>query len=371
MKISKYIVVHGLILTLLIATLNSCNNSKVTSDDDSNPIQKYEITLNLTSFVNGADTGKPNIEELDLFIFNKGVLRNISTHSLTDDKKITIELLDAIESKFFLLSDPNNMTDYSHLVEGQSLESDFIEVQTKDLNPNNGDVVAPFYTGVKDMKSRTDSDMNSDINIDMIRGIARLDITIEPNSNIIVNRIKLVNVNKKSFVYKHTATATSEKGDFEKIFSPALTNSANEVFYLLEQQSKESYAEINVTISGVSSTLKAILPPVIERNKIYNIKISGEGAYLQVSITERDWEIGEDIEARPDFVLSKIDVEQSDMPKYVSVSKTLDTLFIPSCDTKFKIAISTNSDIEVVTEGNLTIMPNVSSDTHVNTVFDI
>ena len=354
--------VKALILIFLVLGLNSC-------DKDSGSLTDPLIVLNFNPFTDSSNATTPEVSTVNMLIFKDNILRKKITHKLDLSNKISIALDDLKDSKSYFISDPNNMTDYA-LTAGITTELDFAKQHTRKPNSEAGEVVDLFYTGIKDFTNTTDY---SNVNFEMVRGVARLDISLEPNAAITVQKAKLTNVSLNAYVYKQPEATTEvfEKGDFEKIFTPTLTANTEAVFYLLEQQADNSTLELEVQIAGVKRNLVAKLPSKILSNNIYDVKISGVGATLNAYITARAWAVGEDVDAIPDMEFTKVDIEQSDLKGYIRVSATKDTLFVPSSNSTFKLAIAANSEVEVMAAGDIVMTPHIATDSYLQNSYNI
>ena len=351
-----------LILIFLVLGLNSCDKDKESLSD---PL----VVLNFKPFTDDSHAIDPEVSTINMLIFKNDVLTKNITHKLDLSNKISIAVEDIKDSKSYFISDPNNMTDYA-LTEGITSELDFAKQHTRKLNIEAGEVVDLFYTGVKDFTGTTDY---SNLNFEMVRRMARIDISLESHADITVHSAKLKNVSLNSHVYKQSEPVTDvfEKGNFEKKFNPILTTNTEAVFYLLEQQTTNSILELEVQIAGVTTMLAAKLPSKIAPNNIYNIKISGNGTTLQAHITARAWGVGEDIEAVPDMEFTKVDVEHSDLKGYIRLSATKDTLFVPSSNTTFKLTIAANSEVDVIAEGDIVMTPHIATGSYLQNSYDI
>ena len=351
-----------LILIFLVLGLNSCDKAKESLSDSL-------ALLNFKPFIDNSHATDPGMSTINMLIFKDDILTKNITHKLDIINKISIAVEDIKDSKSYFISDPNNMTDYV-LTEGITSELDFAKQYTRQLNIAEGEVVDLFYTGIKDFTNTTDY---SNLNFEMVRRVARIDINLEPNAAITVQSIKLKNVSLQSHVYKQSEpiAAAFAKGNFEKIFNPILTTNTEAVFYLLEQQTDNSTLELEVEIAGVKRNLAAKLPSKIVSNHIYDVKISGVGATLNAYITARAWEVGGNVDAVPDMEFTKIDVEQSDLKGYIRVSATKDTVFVPSSNTTFKLTVAATSEVEVVAEGDIVMVPHIVTDSYLQNSYNI
>ena len=351
-----------LILIFLVLGLNSCDKDKESLSD---PL----VVLNFKPFTDDSHATDPEVSTINMLIFKEDVLTKNITHKQDISNKISIAVEDIKDSKSYFIADPNNMTDYA-LTEGVTSELDFAKQHTRPLNIAAGDVVDPFYAGEKDFIGTTDY---SNLNFEMVRRVARIDISLEAYADITVQSATLKNVSLQSHVYKQSEPTTDvfAKGNFTKTFNPILTTNTEAVFYLLEEQTANSILELEVKIDGETTMLAAKLPAKIVSNNIYDVKISGSGTTLKAHITARAWEVGGNVDVIPDMEFTKIDVEQSDLKGYIRVSATKDTVFVPSSNTTFKLTVAATSELEVMAEGDIVMTPHIVTDSYLQNSYNI
>ena len=353
----------SLMLMLFILLLNSCD------DKVDKPQDKDMATLTFISFDYNTEEESKYTSYIDLMLYKGGVLHKTTNHNSKETNVISMAVSDVEDSKLYAISDENKMIDYA-LTKDANAESEMITMQTRALNIEAGEVIKPFYSGIKDLTAITNY---NDIDVEMSRGVARLDLNLETDKTVHIESVKLLNVNINSFVYKQAETAgvIFEKGDFERIFTPTLNEDKEAIFHLFEQEADDSYLEINMLVQGNKQTLTEKIPASITRNTIYDITISGTTTNIVANITKREWEDGEDTNTSPELEFSKIDIENSALQKYIRISPTLDTLFIPSCNTPFVVAIDSKSEIKVESEGDIVVTPCITEGEFITTKYTI
>lgn len=322
------------------------------------------INLNLAPLFNEGESYVADLSEIDVFVFSNGTFTKRIKKTISKNKTISLDIDTKNSIKILLLTDPNQLTDYSNLTEGVSTEAELLSQKIDNVT-----TVKPFY-----VSSDKIEDMNNhDIEVTMLRGVARVDIEIEENSNIVVETVRITNLAAGTYVYPQTDEEQNifKTMSFEKIFETPLTSSMENLCFLFAQGDNNSQLEIIGKIDGQNITAKIEMPQNIERDKIYRVSVTETLNIVEVEINIEEPGNGGDIDAEPNIGGVKIDVQNSTIPKEIRVSKTMDTIFIPSYNTTFKLALLSDSELEVVMEddnidnGSLTITP-IADNTYLN-----
>lgn len=335
-----------IITTLILSITLLCGCEK----ENKVKVSENSVVLKLNSFANESSSTEQTLSEIDMFIFQDGILNSILSDKLEGSNKISVIFNENDNTKVFFLADPNQITDYSNLVIGESLESDFIKMKTRNLDFGKKEDVAPLYIGVTDFKKM---EMQNKV-VNMRYAVARMDMKIKSESKVEVLEIKITDLSTGSYVINNGDDIDSEsmKMDFESTFTEPLTSDTQGICYLFEQKTNNSQIEIKAKYNGIKTIIRANLPSNIERNKIYNLNISGLGSTLNAEIIPQAWEVEDDVNAKPDLLLAKINTTESQYPEYIRVSADLDTLFVPSVNESIKLVISSLMEIDVEIDGD-------------------
>lgn len=187
----------------------------------------------------------------------------------------------------------------------------------------------------------------------MERCVARVDLNIQV-SGVSVNRITVKGVADRSFLFAHemeTPEGLQLTNCVLDLTDGALTDSKDRLMYLYEQQTGTPEVVMEVTVDGRMMELKEKLPEKIKRNSLYTLKVYGNGAKLNMQISENDWENGQNNESSV-ITLAKVNVEGSQLDG-ARVNEKGDTVFIPYNDKAISLAINTEEGMTVRTEGSL------------------
>ena len=116
------------------------------------------------------------------------------------------------------------------------------------------------------------------------------------------------------------------------------------------------------------------LPSTIERNKKYTIEINGRGATIFTTLSILDWEEGDTTEATPAPFGPLVDLAKSKLPPYVRVSDNRDTIYLPSCNTSFELAIDAGTETEIMVDDPLIKITPINTyavNTYFGSIFNI
>lgn len=90
---------------------------------------------------------------------------------------------------------------------------------------------------------------------------------------------------------------------------------------------------------GQQSHTTAINQPIHSRTT-YTFVLNQEGGELLLSLAVTPWKEGGILVTSPDAFQYSLDLETSQLPTYVRVSATQDTLFVPACETELLISLA-------------------------------
>lgn len=282
--------IQTVLLTLFSLALTNCSEEQITTEGDK---IKQEIQLELSSI--DVSEMASVLSDLDIHsvITGESIAESFYNVTLGAANSFTINIDQRLGCKLYLLSDPSDVIDSD--ASSSMTAAILLDMQTKsDLIGG----IQPFFTGVNNISPTS----KSATNIEMLRGVARLNITVDLNvTSIAVNSLTLEKINLVSYVFPRNPVEypIQETGSFSKTFNPALTSATENVCYLVEQSHSDSMLKINVEIDGKVENIEAVLPNPIERNKTYTVNITRIGADFSATITVGDWENGETITPKP------------------------------------------------------------------------
>lgn len=104
--------------------------------------------------------------------------------------------------------------------------------------------------------------------------------------------------------------------------------------------------------SGVSKTIETTLPSSATRNMIYEVALEENTTELTACLSIREWDDGGSVIVGVEDFKFKIDPLSSVFPRFVKISSSLDTIYVPSCDTELLLALDTQTEAELNISGS-------------------
>lgn len=185
--------------------------------------------------------------------------------------------------------------------------------------------------------------------VDLIRSVGRLDLALSEDGATQISRIEFEDLAQNSLLFKGSTTAPITRYKDAREFSPALLGSTTAVRYLYETQKP-----VKVTVYGNYNNLPITVSaeiPSISRNKIYSLRVNNNGASLSLSLSIRDWELGEIVESAPDVNHPlKIDSRYSVFPANVTPDYNANSVFVGAAGATFKLAFLSDSKVDVISD---------------------
>ncbi len=190
-----------------------------------------------------------------------------------------------------------------------------------------GDGKAPmFYSGTIDFSEENLS--NGRLEIEMKRGVARIDFANIVDSDIIINKVIVEDAPASTFVFPCGSMPDDATVTFSREFAEPFQGVENGMFQIFE-----STRPVNVRVLGeYGDTPINILTsiPAIERNKVYTLQITNINSTVGGTFTVKDWQEGSATGAIPSVGKGLfIDPLNSVIPNGVEVDYGKHTLNVP------------------------------------------
>ncbi len=209
-----------------------------------------------------------------------------------------------------------------------------------------------FYSGSIDFSE--DNLNNGRLEIEMKRGVARIDFTNTIDPDIIINKIIVENAPASTFVIPCDSMPDDANVTFSREFTEPFQGVETGLFQIFE-----STRPVNVRILGeYGDTPINILTtiPTVERNKVYTLQVTNISSNVAGAFTCKDWEEGSTAGAHPstshDIFLDKLN---SVIPEGVEVDYSTNTVTIPYAGAKgIKLAFLAETKISLASvEGEI------------------
>lgn len=319
------------------------------------------VSLRMASLdgtVSGAvDAGK--IKDLYGYLFENGVLAEVFKRlSVSDGGRVEgMEVPDRPGARLYFLANAGHQANIEKLAPGVK-EEEFKKL-TFTSNPLPEQGAEWILSGnhlVDDLLK------DGQTTFFLTRGFARFDV--EPAPGVRILDVGMSAVAQSVYVFGQESVqspAEAKRTHLEKTYETPLTERQDGVFYLYEQTGEKIQVEMTADVNGIKNKLKAALPNTIKRNHLYNLKVTLVGTKVELSVQEHSWNMGGIVEATPDLSNKvTIDTEHSGLPATVKVSESKDSLFVPHYGETFKLALKSETELEVRLSGLATDDPEVT-----------
>lgn len=196
---------------------------------------------------------------------------------------------------------------------------------------------------------------NRPTTVTLRRSVARIDIEAA-DSDVEILEVSIYGLADRGYVFaRQTAEgpATASSTDFSADYgNNPLSGGSETLLYACEQAGRHITAEVTARIGGGLHRMKAELPSNILRNKIYTLRVHGNGADMAVSVTDGDWENGSSTDAAP-TLKGLVDAAASTLSDGVRVNSTCDTVFVDHRRNEFRLVLRAEAGAEVEIEGSV------------------
>ncbi|MDE6632841.1 MAG: hypothetical protein K2K23_07570, partial [Muribaculaceae bacterium] len=323
-------------------------------------------SVSCTDRTEPADTGGVGVDGTVRFAF-----RGIPSQDSSDE---TTEMLSQVNvyhfkgEDFFLRTDienpyaeglslPTNGTTRVYCVSGTDLNPETGMKETDFLNSTvscrqGAEKSLMFYSGSIEFSEENLS--NRRVDIDMKRGVARIDFANTVDPNILISKILVEDAPATTFVFPCDSMPDESTVSFSREFTEPFYGTETGMFQIFE-----STRPVNIRVIGeYGDTPINILTtiPAVERNKIYTLQITNISSNVTGAFTCKDWEEGKSIDAIPstsrDIFIDKLN---SVIPEGVEVDYGTNTLTVPYAGAKdMKLAFLADTKISIASvEGEI------------------
>ncbi len=323
-------------------------------------------SVSCTDRTDPADTGGVGVEGTVRFAF-----RGVPYQDSSDDATEMLSQVNVFHFKgedFFLRTDiddpyaeglslPTNGTTRVYCVSGAALnpetgmkEADFLNLT---VTCSQGAEKSPmFYSGSIDFSEENLS--NRRVDIEMKRGVARIDFTNTIDPEIIINKVIVEDAPASTFVIPCGSMPDEATVTFSREFAEPFQGVETGMFQIFE-----STRPVNIRVLGeYGDTPINLLTtiPAVERNKVYTLQITNVNSNVAGTFTYKDWEEGSTTGAHPstsyDIFIDKLN---SVIPEGVEVDYGKNIVTVPFAGAKdMKLAFLAETKISLASiEGEI------------------
>ena len=327
----------NILSALLLIFLYSCSDERISSGNPSGDVVTARLSLLGTS---AEETDA--VENVSAYRFDDGILKEVfDVLEPGTDGIVSLKPSVMSGNVYFMVNAGDVLAARNFEIDVTS-ESDFQAMTAGADEMVSGGM---FLSGMSAISRQTSS-----VAVAMKRSVARIDIS-SPIKNLEVNSVKVKNVCPEGYVIEGgNGGDIPQPIDMVKDYADSPLTSAEEtLFYLPHQEGKNFEVEIMVTSSGSWHRLRTVLPD-ISRNKVYTLKVYADGEDFRVKVLEASWLEGNGTTS-DGLTNALVDIENSLLDDGVRVNETRDSVFIPSWETNFSLAISGEAGSTVSVDG--------------------
>ena len=330
MRTTGFFTVCLTVLAVMTACADGIGNGMV------RPGQEIEVRLAVsgTSWPDGlhGNADENTIGELKAYIIEGGVLKAISDPQPGNDDGVYVIGTDGSSGMIYLVANAASVEGLSSAVPGKTTSEELLDtyasmddMQASGLVMTGTVSIGDAYHGTADVK--------------MYRSVARIDVS-SFEKDVQVLSVSIGGLSEYGRLFPGRQPGPVQPGrDFHRDFSSApLANGREVLLYVPEQAGGDIEAEVIVSASGGLSRLSVLLPQAICRNTVYNISVHGNGAGLDLKVSDGEWQPGTDSSSRPELS-GLVDVRNSYIPEGVSVNEGRDTVYISHHAVQFNLAL--------------------------------
>ena len=349
MYIRKYIQLFGILSALFLTT--ACGEDKPSEGNTS----IRTITTHLSEFqVEGESAplpGEGEIYDLQACLFEDGLMTEIYTQFTQQNDQYVFQTSKRAGHLYILA----NIADQLNIQELKAQGITEEEWQQITLAHADDYIHAPeFFSGMIDL-GQTDENL---LHLDLERGIARFDLSIQSSSPVKVNKVVFKNITQHTFLFPQnpvTIPAHAEIKDRSVEFAEGLGTNTQGIFYMYEQAGDNLKASLEMVKNGKETTLETILPSTLKRNVVYTLEISTDSTTGEAKLNVIEWKNGGEHILSSDLASIKVNTEESILPDNVTVNEEKTQITLPYTSTDMTLVIDCDDELELISENNMPI----------------
>lgn len=317
----------GIVMAFGVFGVSSCSDSQLNPE-----LSEDGVTLTIAR---GSDEVAESNSPTDICIFRQGTLVKIL--QVNDPANETVNIKEVGEGGVYVANGVS-----LDLVEGTSTEADI-----KAASVQLADGVAPlFYSGYTPLNDEIYA--QGSMTIDLLRSVARIDLTNQADPNITVNEIIVENAPSESYVFAGENALNGTPVKLTHSFSTPFQGVEQGVFTIFESDNP-----VTVRIRGLYGDKPMDMTttlPRVERNRVYTLQVVNAGAKIETSFSVSEWIDGDTVGAGADTSARiTIDADHSVIPEGVTVDYDNNIVNVPATGAEgLKLAFRADAQIEFV-----------------------
>ena len=366
MHIKKYIQFFGVLSAVFLST--ACSTEFIPKEE-SGSTQMRTVKASISNYqVEGKPSTLPeedNVSNLQACLFENGELTEIYSQFTKENDQYVLQT-NKKSGHLYILGNTSGQVDLETLKAEGITEEQWLYTTLSHTDDN-----ATFFSGMTDLGKSSDNTLA----LELARGLARFDLSIQANRSIQVKRIVFKQMAQQAFLFSQnpvSAPANAEKKDKEIVPAQALEKDTQGIAYVYEQTGTDMKACVNMLSNGKETTLETSLPSTIKRNTVYVLNITADPATGAVKLNVIEWENGGEHNLSSEAGSLKVDTEASVLPENVTVNDDKNRVVLPYTATQLTLAIDCDDELEFIPDQMpLTVEHLSSSATAAQNVFRI
>ncbi len=344
MYIKKHIQILSIFSALFFTT--ACSNDA--PGEDTGNSQNRTVKAQPSAFtVEGAASslpGEDEINDMQACLFENGILTEVYTQFSKEGTQYVLPV-NKQEGHLYMLAHISDRINLQDLKAQGITEEEWLETTITATGGTMSSV--DFFSGMVDLGKSSENT----IQMNMVRGTARFDLSIQTNESVEVKKLTLKNMAQRSFLFSKDPTAIPNEANLKDVsieFTQPLGASTPGIAYAYEQTGTDLTAIVDILKNGKEMTVETSLPSILKRNTVYALNLSVDPATGEAKIDIIEWENGGDHILAPEAQSLKVDTEESVLPGNVTVNAEKTLVTLPYTATDMTLAIDCDNELELI-----------------------
>ena len=312
------------------------------SPSDERPQADLHEALTVKMDVDGQD-----VYDVSALRFESGVLREVLPLEKSYGDNIYILEPSEISGRLYLLANSSALAAVDGFIPGDVTEEELMGL-TAPVEEMTGQGL--LMTGSLELRDN----VAGTLPVSMRRTVARMDVAVA-EAGIEVLSVEVTGLYGEGYVMPRAEdVSVPETAGQMRIVrdygETPLTGGRDVLAYVPEQSCTDAAVEVAARLEGALHRLRVTLPGVLERNNVYTVQVSGNGAGLSALVLYDNWGLGPS--SGSEYVPAvAVDVDNSVLGSGVRVNDMGDSVFVAYTGGSYTLVLSAARDAEIAVEG--------------------
>ena len=323
-------------ILLMAVLISGCSPS------DERPQADLHEALTVKMDVDGQD-----VYDVSALRFESGVLREVLPLEKSYGDNIYILEPSEISGRLYLLANSSALAAVDGFIPGDVTEEELMGL-TAPVEEMTGQGL--LMTGSLELRDN----VAGTLPVSMRRTVARMDVAVA-EAGIEVLSVEVTGLYGEGYVMPRAEdVSVPETAGQMRIVrdygETPLTGGRDVLAYVPEQSCTDAAVEVAARLEGALHRLRVTLPGVLERNNVYTVQVSGNGAGLSALVLYDNWGLGPS--SGSEYVPAvAVDVDNSVLGSGVRVNDMGDSVFVAYTGGSYTLVLSAARDAEIAVEG--------------------